>query len=384
MPFFRSDSKKAPSEPHTTSSSFYPNVDPLQDSALGPGSSAHAGWGHTASHADTAAAYPHVPNLAEPSAPPLPNSEFEQYGIINERHLYPKAHQQQPAAGNGRPAQALVATPKIEAQPWVKDLWKHLAAKTVGVARVDLRRPTFPWPEDYDAGNILFRRGGSRPEARRGRGRPRKEQPPLVGYVADYDGSYYPQQQQPAYGYPAVGQQQQRQQPYRQQPTGARLKVMRCVQLKAPDSKRPLLDFGLGVGVDLDRQELHGVARLKVADLVSLKLLPQPLLKLGGAWPLPGTSGMALRLKYEVPLMHLGEFWQPPARLMVRLDNDVGTGVHLTPTGVEFDERRLTLGKSTEVRAGATLRFPRTLPIDRDDPDAFKLQVHRLSLKTLW
>lgn len=75
-----------------------------------------------------------------------------------------------------------------------------------------------------------------------------------MGYVADYDGSYYPQQQQPAYGYPAVGQQQQRQQPYRQQPTGARLKVMRCVQLKAPDSKRPLLDFGLGVGVDLDRQ----------------------------------------------------------------------------------------------------------------------------------
>jgi hypothetical protein len=41
---------------------------------------------------------------------------------------------------------------------------------------------------------------------------------------------------------------------YRQQPTGARLKVMRCVQLKAPESKRALVDFGLGVGVDLDRQ----------------------------------------------------------------------------------------------------------------------------------
>eukprot|EP00775_Hariotina_reticulata_P007043 gene7043-7257_t len=93
---------------------------------------------------------------------------------------------------------------------------------------------------------------------------------------------------------------------------------------------------------------------------------------------------MALRLKYEVPLVHLDKFWQPPARLMVRLDNDIGTGIHLTPTGVEFDERRLTLGNSTEVRAGATLRFPRTLPIDRDDPDAFKLHVHRLSLKTLW
>lgn len=35
---------------------------------------------------------------------------------------------------------------------------------------------------------------------------------------------------------------------------GARLKVMRCVQLKAPEDKRALLDFGLGVGVDLDRQ----------------------------------------------------------------------------------------------------------------------------------
>jgi hypothetical protein len=39
--------------------------------------------------------------------------------------------------------------------------------------------------------------------------------------------------------------------------------------------------------------------------------------------------------------------------LFCRLDNDVGTGVHLTPTGIEFDERRLTLGKSTEVSVQA-------------------------------
>lgn len=39
-----------------------------------------------------------------------------------------------------------------------------------------------------------------------------------------------------------------------------------------------------------------------------------------------------------------------PVLFRPRLDNDVGTGVHLTPTGVEFDERRLTLGNSTEVR----------------------------------
>jgi hypothetical protein len=68
----------------------------------------------------------------------------------------------------------------------------------------------------------------------------------------------YPAGQQDS-PYMPVGLQQQQQQPpqhtqYRQQPTGARLKVMRCVQLKAPESKRALIDFGLGVGVDLDRQ----------------------------------------------------------------------------------------------------------------------------------
>jgi hypothetical protein len=36
-------------------------------------------------------------------------------------------------------------------------------------------------------------------------------------------------------------------------------------------------------------------------------------------WLLPAVlAGMALRLKYELPLSHIGEFWTPPARLMVR------------------------------------------------------------------
>jgi hypothetical protein len=38
------------------------------------------------------------------------------------------------------------------------------------------------------------------------------------------------------------------------QPTGARLKIMRCVQIKAPEDKKPLLDIGLGLGLDLDSQ----------------------------------------------------------------------------------------------------------------------------------
>jgi hypothetical protein len=120
-----------------------------------------------------------------------------------------------------------------------------------------------------------------------------------------------------------------------------------------------------------------------LGDLVSIKLAPAPVVKLGALWRLPGT-GLALRFRYECPWSNLGDFWRPPARLMLRVDTDAGTGVHLSPTGIEFDERRLALGDSTEIRAGATLRFPRSLPIDRDDPDAFALQVHRLSLKTRW
>ncbi len=71
-----------------------------------------------------------------------------------------------------------------------------------------------------------------------------------MGPINDYPAA------QPGYGgYMGTPQQQQpNHQQYRQQPSGARLKVMRCVQLKSPESKRALLDFGLGVGVDLDRQ----------------------------------------------------------------------------------------------------------------------------------
>jgi hypothetical protein len=56
----------------------------------------------------------------------------------------------------------------------------------------------------------------------------------------------------------------------------------------------------------------------------------------------------------KVIVVRQGALLMPPCTVLVlpmyaRLDNDVGTGVHLTPTGIEFDERRLTLGNSTEV-----------------------------------
>jgi len=56
---------------------------------------------------------------------------------------------------------------------------------------------------------------------------------------------------------------------------------------------------------------------MKFTDLLSIKLAPQPTIKLGATWSLPGT-GMALRFRYECPVSNLQEFWHPPARLMLR------------------------------------------------------------------
>jgi hypothetical protein len=67
------------------------------------------------------------------------------------------------------------------------------------------------------------------------------------------------------------------------------------------------------------------VARLKIADLVSIKMAPQPTLKLSAMWGLPGT-GMALRFRYECPFNNLREFWHPPARLMLRCGPLFGGG----------------------------------------------------------
>lgn len=55
-------------------------------------------------------------------------------------------------------------------------------------------------------------------------------------------------------------------------------------------------------------------------------------------------------------LLLCAEFWQPPARLMLRLESDVGTGIHLSPTGIEIEERRLGLGNRAEVSVSRRLR----------------------------
>lgn len=58
-------------------------------------------------------------------------------------------------------------------------------------------------------------------------------------------------------------------------------------------------------------------ARIKLWDVVSLRALPTPGLKLSKRLPV-GTSDFGVRISYDCPLDNLQRFWEPPARLMVR------------------------------------------------------------------
>ena len=49
---------------------------------------------------------------------------------------------------------------------------------------------------------------------------------------------------------------------------------------------------------------------------------------------------------------------------MFRLENGVGTGLHVTPVGVDIDEQLLHFGDNLALRGSASLSFPRSLPID--------------------
>ncbi|KAG2427001.1 hypothetical protein HXX76_012785 [Chlamydomonas incerta] len=322
-----------------------------------------------------------------------------------------------PAPAGAGTAAVYVTTPKIEMQPWARNVWRWLADHTVGVARVDLRRPTPPLPEQYD-GNLLVvrsRRALAESGGRGGRGgftrrQGRDQQPQYAAPM--YGVPTYPVAPPPTgYGAPA---------PAPGQPLlmGARIKITRSFlvgglgswgsfkgsehdsssseegvatsktspPLSSPRPKpsawsdRPLLDFGLGICLDLDAQQIQPVARIKVKDLVSLKAFPMGMLKISRSIPL---GPVALKVRYELPLAHASRFWEPPARLMVRLDNAAGSGVHLTPGGLEFDEKVLRFGDAVSVRASAAVCFPRQLPLQDDEPP-LRLQVHRLSLKSIW
>ncbi|KAF3773113.1 hypothetical protein EJ110_NYTH56123 [Nymphaea thermarum] len=66
---------------------------------------------------------------------------------------------------------------------------------------------------------------------------------------------------------------------------------------------------------------------------------------------------------------------------MVNFYNETGSGFHLTPGGLEFDEHLLRIGKYTTVRVAASLNFPRRLPPEEDEK-LFKIDIRSIGLKT--
>ena len=66
-----------------------------------------------------------------------------------------------------------------------------------------------------------------------------------------------------------------------------------------------------------------------------------------------------------------------------RLDNCVGTGVHVTPAGIEFDEQVVALGPNVALRGAAGIQFPRQLPVE-EGRNPLNLNVSRLGLKSRW
>ena len=101
--------------------------------------------------------------------------------------------------------------------------------------------------------------------------------------------------------------------------TGARIKVTRNVFFfKDPEGKRkPWLDFGAGLSVDMDGQSLQPICRVRLGSVISVKAFPQACLKASHSLSL-GLSGLSVKVLYELPLRNVRSFWEPPARLMVR------------------------------------------------------------------
>lgn len=172
--------------------------------------------------------------------------------------------------------------------------------------------------------------------------------------------------------------------------TGARLKVMRHVSF-GPEYElvkygraftAPSLDVGAGFAFDFDTAELRPQARLKMRDVASIKLLPQPALRFQKRLQM-GTSGFAVRLTYECPLQNLLRFYAPPAKLMVTVDNAVETGVRLTQSGLEFSANKWLLDGKVRVRAQGALRLPSELPISEDQL-LVGFEARRLGIKARW
>ncbi|GAQ82003.1 hypothetical protein KFL_000970290 [Klebsormidium nitens] len=161
-------------------------------------------------------------------------------------------------------------------------------------------------------------------------------------------------------------------------PGGARLKLMQIWDVASPEGDRPSFNFGAGVNFDMDSNRLTPKCRFK-SDQVGLLLLPEPALELKGKWRV-FDSPLAVDVKYQCPVTNFTRFWESPAKVRVRFFNANHAGLHITPVGVEFEDRDLKLGKYASLRVAAAVDFPRQLPLEEGD-QALNVRVSRLGLK---
>lgn len=172
--------------------------------------------------------------------------------------------------------------------------------------------------------------------------------------------------------------------------SGARLKLMRHFKFGPKftltkyghNFTLPQFDLGAGFSFEFDTADLAPSVRLKFRDVASIKLLPIPAIKVQRRVPL-GTSRFGVRVSYECPLEHITQFYAPPARLLVALDNAVDTGIRITQSGLEFSANQWLLNGSARVRAAGVLHLPSELPIDENDM-LLHFEVRRLGLKSQW
>lgn len=165
---------------------------------------------------------------------------------------------------------------------------------------------------------------------------------------------------------------------------GARFKLMQVWDFRDGRTGEPSLPYkmNIGAGADFDLDASQLVPKLRIrTEFGALHLLPEPELELKGRWPIANTN-MLLGVRYRVPVKSADRFWEADggARLMINLFNPVGSGFHLTPAGLEFDEQIVRLGEHTALRVAATLHFPRRIPLEPGEPP-LRVTMHRLGLK---
>jgi hypothetical protein len=65
------------------------------------------------------------------------------------------------------------------------------------------------------------------------------------------------------------------------------------------------------------------------------------------------------------------------------MENAIGRSMHLTPSGIDFDEHVFQLGQGTVVRAAGSVLFPRQLPVEEGE-SLVQFRVQKFGLKALW